>query len=296
MDGKRIVSAVEEDDFYPQTLQEELNEIIEALYATFGEDYIRTHQQLVEYISESRIADAAVQHPGRAPDFELTDQDGDNVCLSELLEKGPVVLVFYRGKWCPHCNATLMRLQRELEKMEGKGASLVAISPMLPDGTQYLATKRSLMFPVCSDLGNKVARKFKITFEIPLEFRENHLDWGMDIPAANGYDTWEIPLPATYVIDQTGEIVWSYIDDDPVSRAEPEDIVAAIPSKNYPEEDTDHVRDDGIYVPDHARKIPTNSPNVPKRRNFASTFTKTFKRVFGRKRQSPRDFLGHYCN
>jgi peroxiredoxin len=294
MGGERRVSAVEADDFYPQTLQEELNEIIEAFYAAVSEDDLRHYRQLVESISESHIAESAVQHPGRAPDFELIDQDGDNVCLSKLLEKGPVVLVFYRGKWCPHCNATLMRLQRELEKMEGKGASLVAISPMLPDGTQYLATKRSLMFPVCSDLGNKVARKFKITFEIPPEFREKHLEWGIDIPAANGDDTWEIPLPATYVIDQTGEIVWSYIDDDPVSRAEPNDIVAAIPSKDYLEEDTNHARDDDIYVPDPARKIPTNSPNVPKRRNFATTFTKTFKRVFGKKRQSPRDFLGHY--
>jgi peroxiredoxin len=294
MDGKRIVSAVEEDDFYPKTLQEELNEITEALYATLGEEDMRDYQQLMEYISESQIAEAAVQHPGRAPDFELTDQDGDNVCLSKLLEKGPVVLVFYRGKWCPHCNATLMRLQRELEKVEEKGASLVAISPMLPDGTQYLATKRSLMFPVCSDLGNKVARKFKITFEVPPEFREYYLDRGMDIPAANGDDTWEIPLPATYVIDQTGEIVWSYIDDDSGSRAEPKDIVAAIPSKDYPEEDTNHARDDETYVPDHARKIPTNSPNVPKPRNFTTTFTKTFKKVFGKKRQSPRDFLGNY--
>jgi peroxiredoxin len=281
MDGKRIVSAVEEDDFYPQTLQEELNEITEALYAAIGEEDMRNYQQLVEYISESQIAEAAVQHPGRAPDFELTDQDGDNVCLSELLEKGPVVLVFYRGKWCPHCNATLMRLQRELEKMAEKGASLVAISPMLPDGTQYMATKRSLMFPICSDLGNKVARKFKITFEVPPEFREKHLEWGIDIPAANGDDTWEIPLPATYVIDQTGEIVWSHIDDDPYCQAEPKDIMAAIPNKHYPEEDTNHPRDDETNVPDRSR-------------NVATTFMKTFKRVFGKKRQSPRDFLGHY--
>jgi peroxiredoxin len=217
-----------------------------------------------------------------APNFELEDQDGDIVCLRELLERGPVVLVFYRGKWCPHCNATIMRLQRELSKIEAKGASLVAISPMLPDGTQYLASKRCLQFPVCSDLGNSVAKNFKITFEVMPELRETFLKWGEDIPSHNGDETWEIPVPATYVIDQSGEIVWSFIDDDPGIRAEMDDIVAAIPSKTNPQEDSDGDTSQGDAKPPE------------KRRAVSATFRKSLKKVFGKKRQTAPEFLGNY--
>ena len=283
--SERRWSAMDEEEEvdFPTTLQEELNEILEAFYAAVSEEDIRQYQRLVEDITHKKVAEGAVKPISTAPNFELEDQDGDIVCLKELLSRGPVVLVFYRGKWCPHCQATLMRLQRELEKIKAKGASLVAISPMLPDGTQYLATKRCLEFPVCSDLGNSVAKEFNITFEVMPEVRDTMTKWGEHLPAINGDETWEIPLPATYVIHQNGDIIWHFIDDDPGIRAEMDDIVAAIPApKNNPKEDT------------CGNLCHANTTPAPNRRCLSATFKNSFKKVFGKKRQSAQDFLGNY--
>lgn len=264
-----------EDDYYPKPLQEELNEILEAFYALVSEDDIKAYQAYLETIEKQGIAEGAIHAKAKAPDFELVDQDGDMVKLQTLLEKGPVVLIFYRGKWCPHCNSTLLAMQRMLPKIEEKGASLVAISPMLPDGTQVFATKRDLEFSVLSDFGNEVARKYRLTFTVPEEVRPSFESWGEDIPVHNGDCSWEIPLPATYVINQEGMIVWSFIDNDPGCRGEPDDIVAAIP----PEDDA---------LDKKPNKDGSSSKKVRK------GLKKTVGKLFGRKKEPPEVFLSQF--
>jgi len=225
----------EEDEYYPKSFQDELNELIEAFYELVSDEDIRQYQKFVEDVQQRKIAEGAVTVGDIAPSFNLVDQDGDAVSLQDLCRRGPVVLVFYRGKWCPHCNAHIMRLQRTLPSIQARGASLVAISPMLPDGTQYLATKRSLEFPVLSDMHNAVADKYRIAFEVDEKFREPFLKWGDEIPAHNGDFSWKVPLPATYVIDRAtsdedgGRILYAYIDNDPGVRVDPEDVLDAIP-------------------------------------------------------------------
>lgn len=229
-DTKYYLNQMDEDEDYPKSLQEELNEILEAWYELITEDDIITYQKYLEDISGHKIAENALQEVGaEAPDFELPDQDGEVVNLEELCHKGPVVLVFYRGKWCPHCNATIMRMQKLYPRIAALGAQLVCISPMLPDGTQYMATKLHLGFPVVSDLGNKTAHAFRIAFEIHPDIRESMAKWGEDLPKFNGDETWELPLAATYIIDKNRRIAWSFLDNDPGVRAEPEDILANIP-------------------------------------------------------------------
>ena len=148
-------SCREEDDLerstpQHQSLQEEMNEIIEAFFEMVGEDGLRKYQEDVESMCERRIAENALKVPQAAPDFELEDQDGERICLSELRERGAVVLQFYRGPWCPLCNAQIARMSRTgLKMIEERGATFVGISPMLPDGTRYLSTKRDLNFPIC---------------------------------------------------------------------------------------------------------------------------------------------------
>lgn len=139
-----------EEDGCPQTLQEELNQIIEAFYEVVGEDGLRKYQEDAESMYHRQIAEGALGVPHAAPDFVLVDQDGEKMSLSSLREKGPVVVQFYRGAWCPLCNAQIRRMQREgLPLIKAKGATFVGISPMLPDGTQYLSTKRDLDFAIC---------------------------------------------------------------------------------------------------------------------------------------------------
>ncbi|KAG7338505.1 alkyl hydroperoxide reductase [Nitzschia inconspicua] len=292
------ISAMEEDETYLKTFQEEMNEIMEAFYAIVSEEDIREYQRFVESISQRKIAEGALQPGSKAPDFEMEDQDGEMVILRELLKKGPVVLVFYRGKWCPHCNRHIMAMQEYLSKFEAKGASMVCVSPMLPDGTHYLATKRSLNFPICSDVGNVLARKYNITFEIQPFFRDSMVRWGEDIPLHNGDDTWEVPLPATYVIDTDGRLLWSFIDNDPAIRADPEEILHAISTTSARETFSSEMKlsfDASVENSPHPEieQIPRRK-DMFNRRHLSSTFKTNFKKLFGKKRDPPSEFLSRY--
>jgi peroxiredoxin len=230
-DDAKKISMLDEEENYPEpeTLQEELNAILEAFFEMVSEDDIQAYQRYVEDIQGARIAEQALMEPAMAPTFELEDQDGDRVSLPDLLQKGPVVLIFYRGKWCPHCNATLMRYSKELvPALEPYNATLVAISPMLPDGTAFLATKRDFRFSVCSDPDNQLAKQFGISFTVQPHSRPYFKNWGEDVPEHTGVDSWDIPLPATYIIAPNGQIAWSFLDNDPGIRAEVPDIVEQV--------------------------------------------------------------------
>jgi hypothetical protein len=159
------------------------------------------------------------------------------------------------------------------------------------------------MFPVCSDVGNVVAKKYRLTFEIIPELRDKHLQWGEDIPAFNGDDTWEIPLPATYVIASGCDrrIVWSFIDNDPGIRAEPADIVAAIPGdccSKLMAEESSHT-ETTIDSSEHSHSCNgttelNGNGTTTNRRNLSATFRRSAKKLFGKKKQTSSEFLGNY--
>jgi len=306
-------SVMDEDEYYPKTLQDELNEILEAFYDMVSEDDIRQYQRFVEDIQNKRVAEGAANVGDVAPDFELEDQDGEIVSLDELCSRGPVVLVFYRGKWCPHCNAHIMRLQRMLPQIKAKGATLVAISPMLPDGTHYLATKRSLEFAILSDVGNAVAEEFRIAFQVDPSVQDDFLKWGEDVPAHNGDGTWKVPLPATYIVDRgdARTIVYAHVDNDPGVRAEPDDVVDAIPVyDDLIETDAAAATEEGdkqmepvrkkteTAATDTAlRKSDSTAVIQPSRKfNRGTGFSFKFpkKKLFGRKKQNAQSYLSHY--
>mmetsp|Transcript_50171 Transcript_50171/g.121561 ORF Transcript_50171/g.121561 Transcript_50171/m.121561 type:complete len:451 (-) Transcript_50171:775-2127(-) len=320
----RRTSALDEDESYPRTFQEEMNEIMEAFYSMVSEEDMHAYQSFIEDISQKKVAEGAVDVGEVAPDFELQDQDGETVHLQELVQQGPVVVIFYRGKWCPHCNATIMALSASYDKIQAKGASLVAISPMMPDGTQFLATKRCLLFPVCSDFGNDVTRKYHITFEVQAEIRSKMVEWGEDVPGHNGDESWVIPLPAAYIIGEDGRVVWNFIDNDPGVRASPDQIIDAIPQSTKsppsppptPVKVPSKVGDYGDRDGDDCSLLTTDAllghnswSNGSKgsrrggrsrsfnRRHLSSTFKNCkahVRRVFGRKKQPAEEFISEF--
>jgi peroxiredoxin len=158
----------------------------------------------------------------------LPDATGTKVSLSALLAKGPVVLAFYRGGWCPYCSTELRALQARLAEFNAAGATLVAVSPQTPDASLSTAEKLNLAFPVLSDEGNQVAESFGLVFSLPEALREVYLGFGLDLPTANGDDTFRLPIPATYVIRADGTVAWRFADADYTKRAEPDDVLAAL--------------------------------------------------------------------
>jgi peroxiredoxin len=164
----------------------------------------------------------------RAPDFALRDAAGGVFTLADALGSGPVVVSFYRGAWCPYCNLELRALQQALPDLHAAGAALVAISPNTPDTSVTSVELHGLDYPVLSDIGNEVARGFGLVFTVQDDLEEAYRGMGIDIGAANGTERWEIPLPATYVIDRDGVIVYAFVNTDYRVRAEPADVVSAV--------------------------------------------------------------------
>jgi peroxiredoxin len=159
-----------------------------------------------------------------------TRQESAIVSLETLLAKGPAVVSFYRGEWCPFCNLELRALQEVLPEMEKLGASLIAISPERPDHGVIATDKNKLTFPVLSDFGNKVARQFGIVFQMGQEVQELARSFfNNDIAVRNADGLYELPVPATYVIDKAGFIRFAHVEVDFMTgRAEPEAVLAAL--------------------------------------------------------------------
>lgn len=157
--------------------------------------------------------------------FELPNANGKSIAIRDLLDAGSAVLTFYRGGWCPYCNLELRAYQKSLAEFNALGVRLVAISPELPDNALSNKEKLSLEFEVLSDVGNKVARQFGLVVNMSAALVEVYRQLGSDIPVHNGDDSWELPLPATYVIARNGKIVFAYVNADYLQRIDPQKII-----------------------------------------------------------------------
>lgn len=178
----------------------------------------------------SKIAENSLKQGGRFPSFALPNAVGEEVTLESLLTKGAVVISFYRGGWCPYCNMELRALQQALPEIEAKGATLVAISPETPDSSLSTKEKNELSFEVLSDRNNTFAKQLGLVFTLPEELRPIYNGFGINIPAYNGDSTFELPLPATYVLAADGSVIYSFASADYTERLDPTEIIKALDS------------------------------------------------------------------
>ena len=164
-----------------------------------------------------------------APNFTLANAVGENISLNELLSKGKVVLVFYRGTWCPYCNLQLNQYQQILVDIKANNANLIAISPQIPDESLNMQEKNVLKFEVLSDIGNEVARQYTTVFrngDLPIEAMEK---LGIQFDDFYGDDTRELPVPAVYIINQNAKVIFAQSEGgDYRNRVEPQAILEAL--------------------------------------------------------------------
>ena len=179
-------------------------------------------------VTAEMAATRALRAGDRVPDFVLPDAMGETVRLSDLLADGPVVLTFYRGAWCPYCNTQLRDYQEALGAIRAVGASLVAVSPQLPDGSMTMRDKNGLEFAVLSDVGNEVSREYGLVFQVDRQTRERYEAVGIELDAINGTDAWELPVPATYVIRPDGTIASAFVEADYTQRASARQVLDAL--------------------------------------------------------------------
>jgi peroxiredoxin len=218
--------AIEENTPSRDVLQRQLQE--RQKQSRMSEEDKVVAKRNLDMLIQSGLVEQSIKEGEQAPDFVLPNGRGEETRLSDLLAHGPVVLVFYRGAWCPYCNLALRAYQSILPQMKKLGVSLVAVSPQTPDHSLSLAETLNLEFEVVSDVGNTVARSYGLVFAVSEPLREVYKKIGADLVTYNGDDAWELPLPGSYVIGQDGTIQLAFVDADYTKRLEPAAILEAL--------------------------------------------------------------------
>ncbi len=176
----------------------------------------------------SRMPAPGIKVGEKAPDFVLNNALGQAVNLKDKLKQGPVVLVFYRGAWCPFCNMHLHVLQQSLPEFKEHGAQLITITPQTPDKSVEQFKEKGYPFEVLSDLDSSVMKAYKLYFELPPELVEVYKNHGIDIVAFNGEGRNILPVPGSFVIDSKGIVRAMFADTDYTRRMEPSAIIDAL--------------------------------------------------------------------
>lgn len=189
---------------------------------------IETMRRATAELIASGAAERALKAGDKLPAFNLSDPEGKAVSSSDLLARGPLVISFYRGVWCPYCNMELQALEEALPKFRELGASLVAISPQNPVNSRKSVRQNNLTFPILSDPNNEVAAAFGLRFELQDYLVDLYKSLKNDLPAFNGDPSWTLPMPARYVVGQDGIILYAEVNPDYTHRPEPEDMVPAL--------------------------------------------------------------------
>lgn len=189
---------------------------------------IATMEQATQRLRQSGIERTALKVGEQAPDLSLPNALGRPVRLGDRWSRGPLVITFYRGGWCPYCNLTLRAWQSLLPELQARGIGLVAISPQTPDHSLSTQEKNDLAFEVLSDSSLAAADGFGVSFDLPAELVALYGSVGHDLPVTNGNGRWTLPVPATYAVDRNGTVRYAHVEVDYRQRAEPSEVLAAL--------------------------------------------------------------------
>jgi len=186
------------------------------------------HSRAIAELNEKHIVDNSLSVAKKAPVFELQDQNAKPVSSADLLAKERLVICFIRGRWCPFCVGQLEAMNRILPQIEHAPASLIAISPQTVKQSFFMADQHKLRFPLLSDPGNRVARQFGLVYRVPDYQQAVYRRVFINLPFANGDESWELPVPATYILNRSGSVLFSSVNADYSERPEPAEILSQL--------------------------------------------------------------------
>lgn len=178
----------------------------------------------IPFMADSQDLANALKVGDKAPDFVLKNSHGKQVKLSSLLAKGKVILTWYRGGWCPYCNKALNQLQEILPQIKQQGATVVALTPELPDYSSGTINKNKLQFEILSDIDNKIAEIYGLKFTLDQK-TATFYESKMNLSKVNGNNLSQLPVPATYIIDRKGIIRFAYLNPNYKERVNPTELI-----------------------------------------------------------------------
>jgi peroxiredoxin len=211
------------DDVRP--LRDQLAERKQQIEKYVPESVRAVHARVVKELSESKMLDGVVAAGSQAPHFELMGQNGIITSSQKLLNLGPIVICFFRGRWCPFCVTQLEAMNRVFPHISAGGASLLAISPQTVHQNYLMADQHKLSFPLLSDPGNRVAREFGLAYQVLSEQQVLYRRSFVNLSFINGDESWELPIPASFVLDKQGIVQFASANPDYTERPEPEELI-----------------------------------------------------------------------
>jgi peroxiredoxin len=188
-------------------------------------DVQAVHELTIAVLKQQGLAAKSIGVGAKAPSFELSDHNGKLVSSAELLGKGSLVVCFIRGRWCPFCVGQMDAMSAIAEQIKAAGSSLVAISPQIEKQAYFMRDQHKIRFPLIADAHNAVARQFGLVYRVPEQQQAIYRRTFVNLPFVNGDDSWELPIPATYVIDRDGTIIFASANEDYTERPEPSEIL-----------------------------------------------------------------------
>jgi peroxiredoxin len=210
------------------SLTQLLKEHADESAAKFPDAIKQIMRNAIDELSESQLISKALKTGDQFPSFTLPNARGVEVDSKTILERGPLVIAFYRGGWCPYCNIELKALQSALPEFKTKGAQLLAISPESPDNSLSTVEKNSLEFEVLTDSNNQFAKSINLVYQLPQELVSLYKKFGIDLEDSQDNSSNELPISATYVIDRSGKIIYDFIEEDYKLRADPNEILSVL--------------------------------------------------------------------
>lgn len=203
-------------------LQKSLDKLKERIESNMPKEAVAIMHQATKELQESSISNEILKTGSIAQEFSLQNQNGKTIKSADLLKSGPLIITFYRGVWCPYCNKDLSYLNKFTKTFEEKGATTISISPQLPEFNKQIVEQQHLSYDLLSDLQNNVADSFglKWTMKDPLQSLYN--SFGINLPKYNGDESWTLPIPARFIINPDGKIVYSEFSIDYTQRPNPD--------------------------------------------------------------------------
>jgi len=203
-------------------LKTDLKKVSEQFEKSVSKETFELIDAQIQLLAKKKLRENTLKVGEYIPDFTLNNAVGEQVNIYDLLNEGPIILSFYRGNWCPYCNLELVAYQEKIDEIQGKGAQFVAVSPELPDLSLSLIERHSLKYEILSDIDNGVARDFGLVFKLSNELSKLYMQFGIDLEKEQNNSNDELPVPATYVIDESGKIMLAALNIDYRERIDPE--------------------------------------------------------------------------